>query len=284
VFELPLPMPVRRVLADDRVDANRGKVALQRGPLVYCVEEIDHFGRRTDALVLPDNAKLYVESSEGFLGGLRILTADGAIARESAWGAETVLRPIKLTAIPYYAWANRGDGYMDVWLARSAEHATPLPAKTAANEAKVSSSSAASDKVLESLRDGRHGPASDHRETPRFAWADTKGGSGWIEYQWTEPRELSRTSVHWAVDRRAQVYWGKRIRGADLALPKSWRILYRDGGSWKPVEPLSPEGDPYTLRLDLPNQVRFEPVDTTALRLEVEFADSPSAVQEWKVD
>jgi hypothetical protein len=82
------------------------------------------------------------------------------------------------------------------------------------------------------------------------------------------------------VDRRAQICWGPRIRGVDLALPVSWRISYYDGSNWRPVE----TGDPYTLRLDLPNEVRFKPVTTTALRLEVEFAAAPCTVQEWRVN
>jgi hypothetical protein len=52
----------------------------------------------------------------------------------------------------------------------------------------------------------------------------------------SEPRELDRTSVYRAVDRRSQAYWGERIRGVDLAMPRSWNILYQEGEEWKEVE------------------------------------------------
>lgn len=229
--------------------------------------------------MLPDDAELVAEQRDGLLGGVTAITAESAIAVEPAWGESPETRPLRLTAVPYFAWANRGDGTMDIWLARSIGHATPLPAKTAADEAEITSSSKDPAKALAAIRDGRSGPASDHRPTPRFAWPDTADGTGWLEYRWPEPRELGRAAVYWAVDRRAQVYWGPRIRGLDLALPESWRISYYDGSNWRPVE----TGDPYTLRLDLPNEVRFKPVTTTALRLEVGFATTPCAVQEWRV-
>jgi hypothetical protein len=167
-----------------------------------------------------------------------------------------------------------------------------LPAKTAIDEAEIAASGGASGTQLAPIHDGRFGPSSEHRPTPRFVWPGTTGGKGWIECRWTEPRGLDRAAVYWAVDRRAQVYWGKRIRGEDLALPESWRILYKDGEEWKPVTALAPDGDPwvmdkdpspYTLRLDVFNEVRFQPLTTTALRLEVDFAAAPCAVQEWRV-
>ncbi|MCH7227011.1 glycoside hydrolase family 127 protein [Haloferula sp. A504] len=280
VYDLPLPMAVRRVIAHEGVQANRGRVALQRGPLVYCVEAVDHAGQRTDAIVLPDGAKLSTEQRDDLLGGMTVVTADAEIAKEPAWGKAAELEPIKLTAIPYYAWANRGEGYMDVWLARTAEAATPLPAATAAHEASLAASVKSPTKAMEAVRDGRSGPTSDHRPTPCMTLPDTGDGPGWIEYRWDEPRKLSRAAVYWAVDRRAQVYWGPRIRGEDLVMPESWKLTYYDGSKWIPVE----TEDPFTLRLDLFNEVDFKPVETTALRLEVEFGPAPAAVQEWRVD
>ena len=184
---------------------------------------------------------------------------------------------------------------MDVWLARDPAHATPLPAATAVAGAELSTSSKHSGS-LETLRDGRWGPQSESRQTPRFVVEGENGGSVWIQCQWPEPRELERAAVYWAVDRRSQVYWGKRIRGVDLALPRTWRVLYRQGGEWRSVKAGNPHADPnadphadpnadrFTLRLDLPNEVRFKPVKTDTLRLEMELAGSPCAVQEWWVE
>ena len=100
VVTLNLPMPVRRVVADDRVEADRGKVAVERGPLLYCAEGMDNGGRALD-LVLPDDVDLSPHSDETLLGGVTIIRGGG------------------LTLIPYYAWSHRGVGEMVVWLQRS---------------------------------------------------------------------------------------------------------------------------------------------------------------------
>jgi hypothetical protein len=94
-----LPMPVQRVLCHQQVAANRGRVALERGPLVYCVEGVDN-GRLAD-LLLPDDAALTAEHQPDLLGGVTVIRGEGK-------------RPF--LAIPYYAWANRGAGEMAVWL------------------------------------------------------------------------------------------------------------------------------------------------------------------------
>jgi hypothetical protein len=96
---IELPMPVQRVLGHEQVAANRGRVALERGPLVYCVEGVDN-GRLAD-LHLPDDAALTAEHQPDLLGGVTVIRGEGE-------------RPF--LAIPYYAWANRGAGEMAVWL------------------------------------------------------------------------------------------------------------------------------------------------------------------------
>jgi DUF1680 family protein len=100
--EIMLPMPVRRVLCHEQVAANRGRVALERGPLVYCVEGVDN-GRLND-LYLPDDAALTVEHRPDLLGGVMVIRGEGE-------------RPF--LAVPYYAWANRDVGEMAVWLPRA---------------------------------------------------------------------------------------------------------------------------------------------------------------------
>ncbi len=105
---LDLPMPVRRVVADDRVADDRGRVALERGPLVYCAEGIDNDASVLD-LAVPDSARFEIEEKASLLGGVTVLRAE-------ATGIDG--RQRRLTAIPYYAWSNRGPGPMAVWLWR----------------------------------------------------------------------------------------------------------------------------------------------------------------------
>ena len=103
VLQLNLPMPVRRVLAHEAVEADRGRVALQRGPLVYCVEEADQNGGPIRDLALTGKAPLHSHFQADLLGGVQTLSGMGGSRHP-------------FTAIPYYAWANRGPGEMAVWL------------------------------------------------------------------------------------------------------------------------------------------------------------------------
>jgi DUF1680 family protein len=109
---LSLPMPVRRVAAHPAVEADRGRVAIERGPLVYCAEGPDNGGRVAN-LVLPDNAPLSAEMRSDLLNGVVIIKGMGEAA--GGTGGPT---PKAITLIPYYAWANRGATEMAVWLGR----------------------------------------------------------------------------------------------------------------------------------------------------------------------
>lgn len=118
--KLNLPMPIRRVIANEKVEADRGRVAVERGPMVFCAEWPDHNGK-THGLILPDNAKLTSEFREKMLGGIVVIQGKGQMA---SWNDENQLlgkAEHDLFLIPYYAWAHRGKGEMDVWLARGDE-------------------------------------------------------------------------------------------------------------------------------------------------------------------
>lgn len=99
VVQIELPLPIRRVLAHDRVTEDRGKVALERGPVVYCFEEIDN-GIEPLEQPIGDGAQFTPTWRPELLGGV------------------TTLADETRTAIPYYAWAHRGTGRMKVWMPR----------------------------------------------------------------------------------------------------------------------------------------------------------------------
>jgi DUF1680 family protein len=125
---LDLPMPVRRVECHPYVAGNSGRVALLRGPLLYCVEGADNPDLDPRDLCLPAGAAFAVEHDPGLLGG--VVTLRGlarALPPDAAWAgrlyrtacpqtASPEARLIEVTAIPYYAWANREPGPMQVWL------------------------------------------------------------------------------------------------------------------------------------------------------------------------
>jgi uncharacterized protein len=116
-IELDLPMPVRRVLSHDKVAANAGRVALERGPVVYCAEAVDNGGRVFN-LVLPDDAKLEARPRPDLLGGMTVLAGRALALHPAEDGRSVVTREQDFQAVPYYAWAHRGEGEMAVWLPR----------------------------------------------------------------------------------------------------------------------------------------------------------------------
>jgi uncharacterized protein len=119
--ELTLPMPVERIAAHPKVRMNAGRVALQRGPVVYCLEEVDN-GPGLAAIALPGDAKLTATFQPKLLGGVTVIT--GKAVRQSAADAKgglyqpalTKSEPATVKAVPYYAWCNRKPGEMLVWI------------------------------------------------------------------------------------------------------------------------------------------------------------------------
>lgn len=120
-IELLLPMSIERVYAHPRVRANNGRVALQRGPLVYCLEEEDN-GKNLDGLFLPREAKLEANWEEDLLGG--VMTIGGIAQRRISVNPRDELyhtqapryENVRLKAVPYFAWDNRASGEMLVWM------------------------------------------------------------------------------------------------------------------------------------------------------------------------
>ena len=115
-IELNLPMPIRRVTAHEKIEDNRGRTAVERGPVVYCFEGADN-PKGVANLVLPIDAKLQSEYHGDLLGGIVTITGRGQIRQDG----EKVVEDIDVVAIPYYAWAHRGKNEMAVWIPKSAE-------------------------------------------------------------------------------------------------------------------------------------------------------------------
>jgi DUF1680 family protein len=111
-IQLDLPMDVRRVYANENVKSDIGKVALQRGPLMYCAEWVDNEDQVAN-FILPKNSVFTTQFQPELLNGVMTIQA---MASKVEWKNDEV-RTVnkKMTAIPYYAWANRGKGDMTVW-------------------------------------------------------------------------------------------------------------------------------------------------------------------------
>jgi hypothetical protein len=123
------------------------------------------------------------------------------------------------------------------------------------------------------LLDGWEPAKSADTGLPRFTWWDRKGSEEWVQHDFTTPRKVSATRVYWFDDRP--------IKGG-CAVPQSWKLLYKDAsGRWQPVKAKVA----YGVEADRYNAVEFEPVETTALRLQVQLQPNYSGgILEWRVD
>jgi uncharacterized protein len=130
VVELELPMEPRLIEAHPWIESTRGCVAIERGPLVYCLEQADHPDTKIPDLEIDTTAPLESAWVSGRLDGITVVRGSGWAVDTAQWkdrlyrpirrGSSTARRRTALTAIPYYAWANRGPGAMRVWIPRSA--------------------------------------------------------------------------------------------------------------------------------------------------------------------
>jgi DUF1680 family protein len=128
VVQITLPMPVEPVKAHPLVEADAGKVALMRGPLVYCVESADNGDSVRQMAVVPGSA-FEARYDSSLLKGVAVITGVAKCLDVGPWkeqlysAARTVrdAKAVKLTAIPYYANANRGPVEMAVWLPEASE-------------------------------------------------------------------------------------------------------------------------------------------------------------------
>lgn len=280
-LELALPMPVERIHAHPRVQANAGRVALQRGPMVYCLEGVDQEeARRVHQLVIPADTAIRAEHRADLLGGVTVLRGSAIALRKEPWPDALYLPaerrpgvvPTEFTAIPYFANANRDACELIVWAAESMERATPAPRPTLADEARASASHCHRSDSVEALNDQVEPKHSADESIPRFTWWDHRGTGEWVQYDFRRAVTVSAVAVYW---------WDERSIQRHCRVPQSWRLLYRQGQEWIPVRGAGAFGT----AIDQFNQVRFTPVETTALRLEVQLQPEWSGgVLEWKVE
>ncbi|MGC4021514.1 MAG: glycoside hydrolase family 127 protein [Cyclobacteriaceae bacterium] len=117
VIEINLPMPINRVVANEKIEDDKGKIALQRGPLVYCAEAQDNQGEISN-LVVSDNVQFSEELKTDLLGGVVIIQGNVSALKISSDKNSVNTTWQNFIAIPYYSWANRGEGEMKIWLPR----------------------------------------------------------------------------------------------------------------------------------------------------------------------
>jgi hypothetical protein len=267
---LLLPMPVQRVEDDPKVRANAGRVAIRRGPIVYCFEAEDNGGHVQD-LVIPPGAGLTSEFRPDVLGGVTVVGGTAAVLQPRRPSADQAdVRQINVIAIPYFADANRQPGAMMVWVAGSPDRARRL---NLASYAAATASHCNPSDTFSALNGQVEPPAaSDDTSIRRFTWWDHRGTREWVQYDFPRAERLSAAEVYW---------WDERRIKAHCRVPASWRLLYRAADGWKPVS----SAGLYGTEIDRFNRVTFDPVETRSLRLEVDLQPGWSGgILEWRVE
>ena len=265
--EIHFDMEARTVKAHNLVAADRGRVAVERGPIVYCAEWPDN---DFDVLSVFMNRQPQFEvvSRPDLLKGVNQLVTNAQTLGYDESGRLTT-KDVRLTMIPYYAWAHRGSGAMAVWLPQELNAVRPTQPATLASQSKIDASHNV--RSISAINDRLVPKDENDRSMPYYHWWPKQGSTEWISY--TLPKESTVGS--------ATVYWYDDAPWGGCRVPKAWKIYYLDAnGQWQPVTTT----DNYGTDKGAPNTVIFDPVTTTALKLEVQQPDEySSGLFEWEV-
>ena len=266
--EVHFDMEPRVVKAHAKVEADRGRVAVERGPLVYCAEWPDNDFDIMSVLV---NRRPQFETVEkpDLLCGLTEIKTGAQVLGYDAEGRLTAA-DVELTLIPYYAWAHRGSGNMMVWLPQEVSATSPSMSATLASESRVDASHKTT--ALSAIND-RLVPVDEiDRSMAYYHWWPMKNSTEWITYEFPKPSKVSSSTVYWFDDEP----WG------GCRVPQSWKLYYKDEqGGWTPVS----AAGTYGTKKGVPNTVEFTLVQTTAMKLEVVLPkDNSAGVFEWEVE
>jgi uncharacterized protein len=266
---IEFPMPVRKVIADGRVKEDHGKIAFQRGPLIYCAEGPDNNSGNILDLVLKSDAAVTAKFDTTLLNGTEVIETSGVQTKKNLDGNVDLLseEPVKL--IPYALWNNRGAGQMKVWFPLSAQGAHPLPAPTIANRSRIRASRVTKD--LPSIKDQEEPVDSNDHSVSYYNWWPDKDKVEWVEYDFEKPETISKTKVYWYDD------------GPDggCRIPDTWEILYLNENIWTPVSSKMT----YMVTKNGWNSIDFKPVKASAIKLKVKLNKVfSSGIYEWVVE
>ena len=272
VIQLDLDMPVRQVAAHPKVKNNAGRLALMRGPIVYCLEDADHTVP-VDQIAIPRGARLAAAMQADLLGGVVAIEGQGVGAARPDTMAELrhpKPRPVTVKAVPYYAWDNRTPGRMVVWVPEKPSALPSMGDATVAALGRPSASHCHGADAPAALNDGTLPKNSNDHDIPRFTWWDHRGTQEWAQLSFARPQKLSK----------AEVYWFDDTGRGQCRVPQTWRLLVKAGDGWKPVADASAFG----VDRDKLNVVAFQPVTTTAVRIEVQLRPKFSGgILEWRL-
>ncbi len=277
VVELTLPMDIRRVRANEAVEDDRGKLAISRGPIVYCLEGKDQADSTVFTKFIPDGTPMEATFDADLLNGVMVLTGTAHEVEKDG-----SVKEVPFKAIPYSTWNNRGADQMAVWIPEAAEFARPTPEPTIASRARTlmlqapiqkdAPESAAVETWAWGVNDQWEPKRSSDTSKPYHYWWLKNGSLETLAYDFDRSYTVSGVDVYWL---DFDHYDG------NFRVPESWKLYYKTDKGWKEVEALNK----YTVKKDCYNHLDFKPVETTGLKIAAQLQKGNSGgVIEWKVN
>jgi DUF1680 family protein len=269
MIDIVLPMPVRKVAADERVKDDRGKIAFQRGPVIFCAEWPDNDKGKVLDFVVNKDAPVTTEFIPSLLDGTQVIRTTGYQTIRTIDGRVEKMEEEPLTLIPYALWNNRGPGQMMVWIPTDISSSHPLPAPTIAYRSKIRASKVTRD--LKAINDQDIPANSNDHSVSYYHWWPDKDKWEWVEYDFEKPEAISESRVYWFDD------------GPDggCRIPDEYELLYLYGNVWKSVDAKTP----FRITKDGWDTLSFSPVKAKAVKLKVKLnKDFASGIYEWVVE
>ena len=244
VVEVEMNMPVRRIKAHDNVAADRGRLAVERGPIVYCAEGVDNGERVLDKVLAADAE--FTRTTCNILGNIYPALTARAVSPRRGLRSGVRNEPCTLTLVPYFAWCHRGAGEMQTWFPTEASEENAIP-----DYVVKASHCNPRDKVA-ALSDGILPKSSGDQSVPRFTFWDHRGTDEWIQYHFVEPEEV----------RGVEVYWFDDAGSGGCRVPESWKVQWRPAkdAPWQDVDVAGPCEKDRFCAVDFPSPVRAQAI------------------------
>lgn len=210
--ELHLPMGVMYSKATDKVEADRRRLCITRGPLVYCAEAVDNASAPASYVISPTEENAVIRKGEGLMKDIDFITVSAHSIQNHG--------DTKLTLVPYYAWNNRTDGAMIVWLAATDEVAHAAMPSMPDYIADVTATYTCESDDIHPVLTNSFPPSSHDTSMLRWTSWPRKGEKQSIELKLKHSVSLESLSVYWYDD------------AGDVQVPEAWNVEYLQDGAW----------------------------------------------------
>ena len=264
VIMIDLPMDVKRLIANHKVEDDHGKSAISRGPIVYCIEGVDQEDHKVFNKYVPENAKFEANFRSEKLNGIVELETEGIEVLEDA-NNNRIEKTVKIKAIPYATWENRGPNEMAVWIPTTSKFVQCTPKPTIASKAYSVNAYGVNDQW--------EPKNSSDISKPYFYWWLKKGTEETLTYDLDTTYEVSSVDVYWLqLDHYDAIY----------RAPENWHLYFKnENNEWQEVEHINE----YSAKLDQYNKLKFKPIKTNSLKIVAQLKEGASGgILEWKIN